>query len=83
MSAYVYILWSEDIQRYYIGVTENLERRVREHNQGNSKYTKRGIPWKLVWTTQKASKSEAIILERKLKNLKSSKRIAGFIQKYS
>ena len=83
MSACVYILWSEHIQRYYIGVTENLERRVREHNQGSSKYTKRGVSWELVWSTQKANKSEAVILERKLKNLKSGKRIAEFIQKYS
>jgi len=83
MSACVYILWSEHIQRYYIGVTENLERRVREHNQGISKYTKRGVPWELVWSTQKANKSEAVLLERKLKNLKSGKRIAAFIQKYS
>lgn len=83
MSAHVYILWSERIQRNYIGITEDLERRFKEHNEGKSKYTKRGIPWKLVWSTQKANKSEAVILERKLKNLKSSKRIAEFIQKYS
>ena len=83
MLVHVYILWSESTQRYYIGVSQDVSRRLSEHNQKKSRYTQNGAPWKLVWQTQKPNRSEALILERKLKNLKSAKRIAEFIEKYS
>ncbi|MCL5782238.1 MAG: GIY-YIG nuclease family protein [Patescibacteria group bacterium] len=36
---YVYILQSKANQSYYIGVTSDLKRRLKDHNSGNSKYT--------------------------------------------
>jgi len=43
--------------------------------------TKDGVPWILLWTIGKDSRSEAIKLENKLKNL-SQKRIIEFMLKY-
>ena len=40
-----------------------------------------GTPWSLIWSTQKPSKSEAILLEFKLKNL-SQMRLIAFMLKY-
>jgi len=31
--------------RYYIGITEDLNKRLREHNTENSGYSKRYAPW--------------------------------------
>lgn len=45
---YVYILESEaDAKHWYVGYTSNLERRVREHNSGDSFHTKKFNPWKI------------------------------------
>ena len=56
--------------------------RVQRHDNRLEKSTSSGAPWTLLWATEKASRSEAIILERKLKNL-SRKRTIQFINKFS
>jgi len=41
MSYFVYVLESEEhSQKYYVGMTKNVENRLKEHNAGKSKYTK-------------------------------------------
>jgi len=82
MSHWVYILYSESTDSYYKGQTDDLHKRIRRHNKGWEKATQNGIPWKIVWCTEKESKSSAMILERKLKNLSRSKLIR-FMEKYS
>ena len=46
---YVYILRSKKNKRMYTGSTNNLRKRFKEHNDGKSNWTKKGIPWKLVY----------------------------------
>jgi len=46
---FVYILKSVNKETYYIGQTNNLSVRIKEHNIGKSKSTKLGVPWKLVF----------------------------------
>jgi putative endonuclease len=58
-----------------------LLRRFGEHNDEKEKSTSRYCPWNLVWYTAKPNRSEAIILEKKLKNL-SVKKTIEFIEKY-
>ncbi|MFY0651860.1 MAG: GIY-YIG nuclease family protein, partial [Cyclobacteriaceae bacterium] len=65
----VYILYSKKLDSYYKGQTANLEDRLRRHNAGYEKSTTPGIPWRLVWSTKKPTRGEALVLERKLKNL--------------
>ncbi|HUW92391.1 MAG TPA: GIY-YIG nuclease family protein [Bacteroidales bacterium] len=81
MSFWVYIIYSESIDSYYKGQTEDLTERLSRHNHGREKATQSGIPWRLVWKTEKPDRSSALILERKLKNL-SRKRLIEFITKY-
>lgn len=47
--AEVYILQSERNNRYYVGSTKNLDRRLKEHKNGKSKFTKLVLPIKLVF----------------------------------
>ncbi|MBD3638019.1 MAG: GIY-YIG nuclease family protein [Crocinitomicaceae bacterium] len=63
----VYILYSEVILKHYVGHTQNVEERLAYHNSGYSKYTKSGIPWKLVWSQECTDRSEAMKLEKKIK----------------
>ena len=60
----VYILISLKDQKRYIGLTENLERRIHEHNSGLVKSTKNGRPLKLIHTENFEDKKEAQSKER-------------------
>ncbi|MFH1667528.1 MAG: GIY-YIG nuclease family protein [Candidatus Komeilibacteria bacterium] len=44
-----YILQSQKTQRYYIGCTKDLNKRLIRHNLGQVKSTKHGIPWIIVY----------------------------------
>ena len=79
---FVYILNSKNSQKYYVGQTGNLEKRIKEHNDGKVSFTKRFMPWELKLQIIKQTRTEALILERKLKNLNQEDLIA-FIRKYS
>ena len=46
---FVYVLFSEKLNKRYIGSSQDAEKRLREHNLGKSKFTKSGIPWKLIY----------------------------------
>jgi len=64
---YVYIIHSQRLERYYVGSTEEIERRLQEHNAGKSKSTRTGVPWKLIHKESFATRSEAMLHERKIK----------------
>ena len=75
----VYIIYSEKIDRYYKGVTEDLPWRVERHNAGWGRFTKRGIPWELVSSEDFETTSEAIKRERAIKKRKSRNYIEKLI----
>lgn len=77
----VYILFSNSANRFYIGQTNNLEERLIRHNNGYEKSTSPYKPWTLVLSINKDSRGEAMILERKLKNL-NTEDLRKFIDKY-
>ncbi len=64
---YVYVLKSEKNNRFYIGSTNNLERRVKEHNSGQSTYTRSTRPFRLIYQEEFSNLSEARKRERQLK----------------
>ena len=73
----VYILYSETRSRYYSGQTADFEDRLIRHNQGREKSTKNGIPWRMVWHTQVANRSEALKLELKIKKRGAKRFLEG------
>jgi len=77
----VYINYSEAFDKYYIGQTENFDSRLQLHNSGLVKSTKPYLPWINVLQIIKPTRSEAMILEKKLKNLNRI-RLVAFIDKY-
>ena len=76
----VYIIRS-DKDYYYIGQTSNLPDRLLRHNSNRSKYTKNKGKWKTVITCVVNSRSEAVLLERKLKNLKNVQKAINYLEK--
>jgi putative endonuclease len=63
----VYVLYSETFEKIYIGQTIDIQGRLAEHNVGLSTYTKKFIPWKLVYTETLATRAEALKREKQLK----------------
>jgi len=62
-----YILFSVSKGRYYIGHTENIIKRLDEHNCGYSKSTKHGVPWTIVFQIEAKTRGEAMKLENEIK----------------
>lgn len=65
---YVYILRSLKDGSIYIGLTANLRRRLREHSGGLSSYTRKKLPWELVWYCVFGDRERAERFERYLKS---------------
>jgi putative endonuclease len=80
MRGYLYILQSKKNYRYYIGSTTDWERRLKEHNDGKSPYTRTTRPWTIKYIKEFENLIEARKEERKLKKLKSSKIIEELIR---
>ena len=77
-----YILRSDKNGRYYVGQTENLEVRLKEHNNGEEKSTKPWRPWKLMYEKRFTTRSEAVQWERMVKGRKSRAFKEQLIQEY-
>ena len=63
----VYAIESLTIKRIYIGYTQDIDERLKNHNSGYVKSTAQDRPWRLVALENMESKSEARWLERSLK----------------
>ena len=71
----VYVLYSKEYNKIYIGCTSNIEARLSDKNTG---YTKRFQPWKVIYSKKFETKSEAMQREKELK----SSRGRAFIRNY-
>ena len=67
----VYILYSESLDKYYIGFTTDLEDRVYKHNNTHKGFTAAGKPWRLAYSESFPSNAEAMKRERQLKSWKN------------
>ncbi len=83
MTYFVYILYSEGFDKYYIGQTNSLEQRLERHNEFDStnSYTSKYRPWTLMaFFKAGEDRANAVKVERRLKALKSKKMIADFAE---
>ena len=71
---YTYILQSTKDGSTYIGSTENLRKRLKEHNQGKTKSIKHNVPHKLLYYEAYETKTQARKREIELKINGSEKR---------
>jgi len=65
---FVYLLFSNKSDKFYVGFTSNLEKRLARHNAGENLATKYGVPWELVYYEAFRNKSDALVREKKLKH---------------
>ena len=69
---YVYVICDVD-GNLYVEYTNDLKRRIKEHNNGENKSTK-GRVWELIYCEAFLSKKDALLREKKLKQRGQSKR---------
>ena len=76
---YIYILYSEVLDRYYIGSTKDISKRIEKHLQSKKGFTSRAKDWKLKYSEVFDEKSDALKRERQIKSWKSRKLIEELI----
>ena len=67
---YVYAISSLERNYIYVGLTDNLERRFFEHNNGKNKTTKPYLPFKIIYTQEFETRLEARQNEKYFKRYK-------------
>ncbi len=77
----IYIIQSEKNNFLYVGLTSNLEIRLKYHNQGRVFSTKGYRPWKLVYTEEVETRQEARKREKYFKSGCGKEFIKNFLYK--
>ncbi|RYF68511.1 MAG: GIY-YIG nuclease family protein [Cytophagaceae bacterium] len=67
MNYVVYLIYSDSLQKFYIGQTVHLALRLEEHNRGKGNFTAKGHPWRLIASFEFESRAEAVQCELKVK----------------
>ena len=80
---YVYVLYSEKLDRFYTGQTHDIDSRLEKHNTKyyENKWTSKGIPWSIFLIIECQSKKQSLSIEKHIKRMKSSKYIRN-LKKY-
>ena len=80
---YVYVLYSMSAQKSYVGYTNDIERRIFEHNVSKIRgFTSRYRPWILIHIESYSDKGSAIAREKFLKTGRGREEIKLFINHY-
>jgi putative endonuclease len=76
----VYILYSNSLDRYYIGSSgDDLQDRLRRHNSNHKGFTGKVADWQIVYKEEYNTRSEAYRRELLIKSWKSRKRIEQLV----
>ena len=76
----MYVISSQSSGRLYIAQTDNLNRRVIEHNSNKSISTKNRGPWSMMGRLSCKTRSGAMKLEAKLKRMKRPDRVIRYLE---
>jgi putative endonuclease len=68
LAYYLYLLRSIPTGKFYIGITADVDERLREHNTRNGRWTSAYKPWAVVATEEFPDRSSAAKRERFLKS---------------
>ena len=81
---FVYILYSQSIDRFYIGETIDVENRLSEHNTHffEGSFTSQANDWTVFLTLECKNRTQARMIESHIKKMKSKTYIRN-LKKYS
>jgi len=64
----VYILYSKQLQKYYVGFSKDVAGRLVQHRKERHHWTSRADDWELVWKQNADSTEKARALEKRIKS---------------
>jgi putative endonuclease len=79
----LYILYNQSVDKYYVGITQDLAERIRQHNLGgpSTKFTRKYLgSWEVVYIEDYETLSAAKVRENRIKRMKSRKYLEGLIK---
>ncbi|TSC88790.1 MAG: putative endonuclease [Parcubacteria group bacterium Gr01-1014_3] len=79
---YVYIIQSVGNKSLYVGYTQDLEKRLKEHNHGLNFSTKPYRPWRIVHFEAYRNEKDAKRRERYLKTSQGSRLLRRMLKEY-
>ena len=79
---YVYILQSQFSHVLYIGKTTDLKKRVKEHNSGQSTYTKKNMPWDIIYYEAHINRDDMNQREKYLKTTQGHQAIKQMLKSH-
>lgn len=82
MFNYVYILESRLNNNLYVGVSRDLKKRLKEHNDGLNQSTKSFRPWKIIHYEAYLNKRDADRREKYLKTSQGSRLLRRMLKEY-
>lgn len=77
---FTYILYSPTLDKFYVGSTNDLKRRLQEHIDSSSGFTGKAKDWEMKYTEAFADRTLAIKRELQIKKWKSKSMILNLIQ---
>ena len=80
---FVYILYSQTLDKYYVGSTSNLAVRLIKHNGNHKGFTGKAADWLIMYSESYSTKSFALVREMAIKKWKSRIRIEKLISEYA
>jgi len=72
---HIYCLSNTTNREIYVGISNDVERRLTEHNKGRNRYTKAFIPWKIIYTESHSSYQAARVREKYFKSAAGKKHL--------
>ena len=76
---FVYIIYSQTPDRFYVGYTSDPDKRLQDHNSGLSSFTFKANDWELKFMQQFETRHAAMYKEKEIKSKKSRKYIEWLI----
>ncbi len=70
---FVYVLANEMNSELYVGISINIQTRLKQHNLGTNRYTKAFLPWKVVYQEDYPDYASARVREKYLKSAAGKK----------
>ena len=78
---FVYCLYSDARDRLYIGQTEDLQKRFKQHQDGKVVSTKPYLPYRIIYFEEVPDRASAFRREKELKSASKRKFLRSFISK--
>ena len=76
---FVYILHSQQLSKYYVGITDDVNGRLKKHLTNHKGFTGKAKDWKVLYTESYSTKYEARKRELQIKGWKSKRMIEKII----